>query len=203
MGAVLNQPGPLQCERPRQAGAAAAATYAMSDNVFDINYTVAGEVTYSETNHRATFGNSASVVSVARLITGYGYGNRAIEFESMVLAGGSQLVGLRPSLTQNTTATQLGQGTNDIGYRSTDDLDINGVTVTSLVTYTAGDKIGFIYRASLGTVEIFKNGTSLYTATGISGDMTPAAQGLNSNTSSIRVSTAWSYTLPGDVLYWR
>lgn len=182
-----------------------SSSYAMSTNPFDINYTVAGEVTYSETNHRATFGNSQAVTSVARLLTGYGYGNRAIEFESVVFVGGTQGVGLRPALTQNTTDTQLQDGTGDVAYRSSGSIFISGVeVVTTGITWTQGDKIGVIYRASAGTVGFFKNGASVYTTTGISGDFIPAAQQSNNNSGSLRVSTSWSFgSLPSDVLYWR
>lgn len=179
-------------------------TYAMSDNVFDTSYTVS--TTYSETNHRATFANSVSVVSVARLLTGYGVSgqNRAIEFESVVKAAQRQNIGLRPSLTQGTTGTTLGTGTNDVAYYSTGNIVVNNSTVaTGLSTWVAGDKITIIYRVSLGTVEFRLNGAIIYTVTGISGDMTPACEGESNNTQSIRVSASSSYTLPSDVLYWR
>jgi len=181
-------------------------TYALSDNPFNIGYTVAGEVTYSETNHRATFGNSSSVASVARVITGYGVTgqNRAIEFESVVKPAQAQAFGLRPSLTQNTTATQLGNDTGDVAYVSTGSVFVSAVEVASgLTALVQGDKLTVIYVVALGTVAFLLNGVPLYTASGIAGDMTPACQGRNANTHSIRVSTASSYPLPGGTLYWR
>lgn len=185
---------------------ASAALYAMSDNPFDIDYTVTGEVTYSETNHRATFSNSTSVISVARLLTGYGVAGqiRAIEFESVVKPAQVQMFGLRPSLTQGTTSTSLRAGVNDVEYETTGDIYVNTVQVaTGLATLAAGGKVTIIYYVTLGKVEFRVNGTSIYTATGISGDMTPACQGSNNNTHAIRVSTSSSYPLPADVLYWR
>lgn len=186
------------------AGAGAGAQYAMSDNVFDTNYTVS--TTYSETDHRATFANSVAVTSVARLITGYGVTGqiRAIEFESVVKAAQRQSVGLRPSLTQGTTGTTLGFGTNDVAYRSVGDIYVNNVQVqTGLSTWGANDKITVIYNVAAATVEFWLNGTSIYTATSITGNMTPACEGESNNTQSIRVSTSSSYTLTGGALYWR
>lgn len=184
--------------------AASGALYAMSDNVYDTSYTVS--TTYSETNHRATFANSASVTSVARLLTGYGVSGqvRAIEFAPVVQGGGSLLVGLRPSLTQGTTGTGLDSGTNDVAYHSSLGVYVNAVQVATPGTWGAGDKIGFIYTPAAGTVGFYLNGAIVYTATGISGNYTPAAQGANNNTNSIRVSTSWSYgAIPGGALYWR
>lgn len=179
--------------------------YAISDNVFDINYTPPEPLTaYSETNHRVTFGNAQNTTSVARLIESYGYGNRAVEWECMVLAASASL-GFRATLGQLPTTTSFNTGsTGDIVYRATTgDINVSGSTVATVATWTAGDKIGFIYRRALGTIEFFKNGASVYTLTGVSGDLTPAAMGSGGTTTSIRVSTAWSYPLPGDALYWR
>lgn len=186
------------------AGAGAGAQYAMSDNVFDTNYTVS--TTYSETDHRATFANAAAVTSVARLITGYGVAGqiRAIQFESVVKPAQRQIVGLCPSLTQGGTATPLVTVTNAVSYTSTGIVYVNNAQVaTGLTTWGAGDKITAIYNVTAGTVEFWLNGTSIYTATGISGDMTPACEGENANTHEIRVSTSSSYTLTGGALYWR
>lgn len=189
------------------AGLGASGAYAMSDNVFDIRYSTTGEVTYSETNHRATFINSAAATCVARLLTGYGVSgqNRAIEIECVVLGGGSCAVGLRSALVQTGATTSLTPGTTgDITYRSsTGVVSVDGSAVDTVDTWTAGDKVGLIYRPALGTVTIYKNGTVVATVTGASGDFVPVAQGLNNNTNSLRISTTWSYTLAGDVLYWR
>lgn len=185
---------------------AGGALYSMSDNPFDIGYTVAGEVTYSETNHRATFGNSTNITSVARLLTGFGISGhvRAIEFESVVKPAQRQLVGIRPSLTQNTTSTGLDSGANDVAYTSTGLIYSNAVNIASgLTTWTGADKIGVVYNVLAGTVAFYKNGVLIYTVTGISGDYTPVCQGENANTHSMRVSTAWSYALPTGALDWR
>lgn len=184
------------------------AQYAMSDNPFDTAYSYTGipGTTYSETNHRALFATSNAVTSVARLLTGYGVVGqvRGIEFESMVFAGGSQNIGLRPSLTQGTTGTGLTTGTNDISYSATLGIYVNGVQIsTDPPTWGAGDKIGIVYNATLGTAAFYLNGANVYIVSNISGDYTPACQGGNSTTSSIRVSASWSYTLPGGALYWR
>lgn len=192
--------------RDTSTSSSSATSYAMSTNVFNTGYTVAGEVTYSETDLRALFGNAAALTSVARLITGYGVSgqNRAIQFESMVKPAQSQNMGIRPSLTQGTTATGLTAGTNDVCYSSSLGIFVNAVQVsTAPPTWGAGDKIGIIYRPALGTVDFYLNGANVYTVTGISGDYTPACQGVSANTHEIRVNTSWSYTLPGDVLYWR
>ena len=143
---------------------------------------------------------------VARLRTGYGVAGqiRAIEFEGVVFGGGRLIAGLRPSLTQGTTGTSLGFGTNDVAYRTGGDIYVNNVQVqTGLATWGAGDKITVIYNVTAGTVQFWKNGTSIYTATGISGDMTPACEGESNNTNSLRVSASSSYTLTGGALYWR
>jgi len=185
----------------------AGALYAMSDNVFDIRYSTTGEVTYSETNHRATFINSSAAACVARLLTGYGElgQDRVIEFECMVLGGGSCAIGLRSASLQTGATTGLVPGTTgDITYRSsTGAVNVAGSTVDTVDTWTAGDKVGFRYQRTLGIVNVYKSGSVVATITGVSGDYMPAAQGLNNNTNSMRVSTAWSYTLPGAALYWR
>lgn len=182
--------------------------YANSDTVYDTDYTAGtAEMTYSETNHRATFINAANVVSVARLMTGYGYGNRIFEAEIVVKAATTILIGFRPTFSQGDSGTGLSSGTGDIAYSSNGSFFKNGVTVLGvggLPTFDEGDKISGLYFAELGCVEFWRNGVTVYRVPVVPNtSYRPVIQGSGGTTHSIRVSTQSSYPVPPGVFYYR
>lgn len=191
-----------------RAAATDLSSYAMSDTVFDTQYgyDAVGNPVYSETNHRVTFTNAVTDVS-AKARTGYGYGNRAFQMECVVKPAQAVVIGLLFGVTppaSNTFFAEVG----DLGYSSSLGLQIgiggaSKTTIASLPTWGANDIIGMIYRAAARTLTVYLNGAIVYVYASASGNYWPACYSGGNNTASVRLSTAWSYALPNDVLFWR
>ena len=208
MGAFEALPGPVGAYRPRRT-AASSDLYAMTDTVFNTDYTnpvggVASIVLYTETDHRMTYAvNGADRVAILR--TGYGAAGqkRAFEMECVVKPAQTIRIGFRNGVAPPATDVQIGSVAGEVCYNATGTKDVGGVNSAYGATWGAGDKITGIYDVTAGTIEFWLNGVSQgIAATGITGSKWPGCQSGGNTTASVRVSTASSYTLTGGFLFW-
>ena len=208
MGAFEALPGPVGAYRPRRT-AASSDLYAMTDTVFNTDYTnpvggVASIITYSETDHRMTNAvNGADRTAILR--TGYGATGqkRAFEIECVVKAEQVMVIGFRNGAVPPATDANPGSVAGEVAYDSNGDKRVGGVTSSYGASWGAGAKITGLYDYDAGTIEFWLNGASQgIAATGITGSKYPACYSNGNTTASARVSTASSYTLTGGFLFW-
>lgn len=165
-------------------------------------FSTPGAATFSETNQRytATLGGTESIIGWTGF--GGGSGDRAIEFEFVVAGGATAMrVGFTIGPVPAGPATSPGNETGGFAYNYNGEIIISSAVVATVAGLTTGDKVTLISRFSAGTVEAWKNGSTVgIWSVGANRYYYPGAYANGGTTGSIRIATTPSYAVPA--AYW-
>ena len=128
-------------------------------------YFTGSGIVQSEGNLKVTFPNAPpNGMRGGTLAT-----TNAFYFEAEATAASSNqvFIGVQPPSWANNTTTYPGKGPDGWGYQASGSIVNNNSTVTTVSSWTAGDIIGVACHPSSGTIEFFKNGSSVYSGTSV------------------------------------